>query len=148
MNKLKKLVCCMFVVICLVCATLMICACSQSGQDATSQIQNGVIADGNYKIDVTLSGGSGKASVSSPASLSVQNGEMVAVIVWSSSNYDLMKVGNEELSPITTEGGSTFKVPINTLDEPLKVQAQTGAMSTPHMIDYTLTFDKNSLKYE
>ena len=148
MKKLKRIISCVTLVVCLVCMTSMLCACSQSGQDATSQIQNGVLADGNYKIDVTLSGGSGKASVESPASLSVQNGEMVTVIVWSSSNYDLMKVGVEELSPITTEGGSTFKVPINTLDEPTQVQAQTSAMSTPHLIDYTLTFDKSSLKYD
>ena len=58
-------------------------------------------ADGTYTCDVTLEGGSGRATVESPAALTVADG---------------------------------------------KVTADTVAMSTPHEIEYTLTFDSASLK--
>lgn len=48
--------------------------------------------EGSYTIEVTLSGGSGRASVESPVQLTVENGAATAVIVWSSSNYDYVKV--------------------------------------------------------
>ncbi|MFR0870232.1 MAG: hypothetical protein ACLSG5_02025 [Oscillospiraceae bacterium] len=52
------------------------------------------LSDGEYTVDVTLSGGSGRASVQSrrssrfPAAASAE-------IVWSSSNYDYMRIGEE-----------------------------------------------------
>ena len=47
-----------------------------------------VPADGSYTCAVTLEGGSGRATVESPAALTVADGTMTAVIVWSSPNYD------------------------------------------------------------
>ncbi len=123
------------------------CGCSRAGQDASAQIDGGVIADGNYTIDVELAGGTGKAHVTSPARLVVANGEATATIIWSSSNYDLMEVDGEQIKPVTTEGGSTFEVPVSVFDEPMPVKGETTAMGQPHMIDYTLTFDSSSLKY-
>ena len=46
------------------------------------------LADGDYTAAVTLEGGSGRASVQSPAKIHVENGQATATIVWSSSNYD------------------------------------------------------------
>ena len=43
--------------------------------------------------------------------------------------------------PINKDGNSTFVIPVQTLDEPLAVSAETTAMSEPHMIDYSLVFD-------
>ena len=48
--------------------------------------------DGSYTCAVTLTGGSGRATVESPAALTVADGAMTAVIVWSSPNYDYMLV--------------------------------------------------------
>ena len=45
-----------------------------------------------------------------------------------------------------TEGNSTFEIPVSALDTALDVTADTVAMSTPHEIEYTLTFDSASLK--
>ena len=45
-------------------------------------------ADGEYSVNVTLEGGSGRATVESPAALTVADGKMTAVILWSSPNYD------------------------------------------------------------
>ena len=102
-------------------------------------------ADGTYTCDVTLEGGSGRATVDSPAALTVADGRMTATIVWSSPNYDYMLVDGEKYLPTNTEGNSTFEIPVTALDTPLDVVGDTVAMSTPHEIEYTLTFASASL---
>ena len=101
------------------------------------------LADGAYTCDVTLEGGSGRATVESPAALTVAGGRMTATIVWSSPNYDYMIVDGEKYLPTNTEGNSTFEIPVAALGTPLSVVADTVAMSTPHEIEYTLTFTLN-----
>ena len=97
-------------------------------------------ADGEYNVNVVLEGGSGRATVDSPAALTVADGKMTATIVWSSPNYDYMLVDGEKYLPTNTEGNSTFVIPVAALGTPLSVTADTVAMSTPHEIEYTLTF--------
>ena len=99
-----------------------------------------VPADGSYTCEVTLEGGSGRATVESPAALTVADGKMTATIMWSSPNYDYMIVDGEKYLPTNTEGNSTFEIPVSALDTALTVTADTVAMSTPHEIEYTLTF--------
>ena len=105
-----------------------------------------VPADGSYTCEVTLEGGSGRATVESPAALTVADGKMTATLVWSSPNYDYMIVDGEKYLPTNTEGNSTFEIPAAALDTALTVTADTVAMSTPHEIEYTLTFAADSLK--
>ena len=102
-------------------------------------------ADGAYTAAVVLEGGSGRATVESPAALTVADGRMTATIVWSSPNYDYMLVDGEKYLPTNTEGNSTFEIPVTALDTPLDVVGDTVAMSTPHEIEYTLTFASASL---
>ena len=101
-------------------------------------------ADGSYTCEVTLEGGSGRATVDSPAALTVADGKMTATIVWSSPNYDYMIVDGEKYLPTNTEGNSTFEIPVSALGVPLSVVADTVAMSTPHEIESTLTFSAPS----
>ena len=101
-------------------------------------------ADGSYTCAVTLEGGSGRATVESPAALTVADGIMTATIVWSSPNYEYMLVDDVQYDPIQTEGNSEFQIPV-TLDEDVAVSALTVAMSQPHLIDYTLHFDSVTL---
>ena len=101
-------------------------------------------ADGSYTCEVTLEGGSGRATVDSPAALTVADGKMTATIVWSSPNYVYMIVDGEKYLPTNTEGNSTFEIPVSALGTPLSVVADTVAMSTPHEIEYTLTFSAPS----
>ena len=75
--------------------------------------------DGSYTCAVTLTGGSGRATVESPAALTVADGAMTAVIVWSSPNYDYMLVDGEKYLPTNTEGNSTFEIPVAALDTAL-----------------------------
>lgn len=103
------------------------------------------IEDGEYTCEVTLTGGSGKASVESPARITVKDGRMTAAIIWSSSHYEYMTIGETRYDPVNTEGNSTFEIPVE-LDKDIAVSALTTAMSEPHLIDYTLRFDGASLK--
>ncbi len=96
--------------------------------------------NGLYRIDVALSGGSGRASVESPALLQVDGETMTATIVWGSPYYEYMLVDDVRCEPIQTEGNSTFVIPV-VLDTDMKVSACTIAMSEPHVIEYTLHFD-------
>ena len=66
-----------------------------------------VPADGSYTCAVTLEGGSGRATVESPAALTVADGTMTAVIVWSSPNYDYMLIDGEK--PETCQTCHTYK---------------------------------------
>ena len=97
------------------------------------------LENGDYTVEVALEGGSGKASVESPTTLKVENGEATLTLIWSSANYDYMIVDGAELKPVNEEGNSTFEVPVKVLNEPFKVIADTTAMSQPHEIEYELT---------
>ena len=107
---------------------------------ANDTAESEVPADGSYTVEAALQGGSGKASVQSPARLTVENGAMTATVIWSSKNYDRMIVNGQEYAPTYENGLSCFTIPVSALGAPLPVQAETTAMSQPHMIDYTLTF--------
>ena len=99
------------------------------------------LADGNYTISVDLEGGSGRASITTPAEMNVVSKKATATIIWSSSNYDYMIVNGEKYLPVNGAegvGNSTFLIPV--LCMPMTVIADTTAMSTPHEVTYTLTF--------
>ncbi len=104
------------------------------------------LADGRYTAEVTLSGGSGRASVQSPAEINVADGKCSAVIVWSSKNYDYMKADGEKFLPIPNEDAAAFEIPVLFFNRPMAVIADTVAMSEPHEISYTLRFDSESLE--
>lgn len=104
------------------------------------------LEDGNYTAEVTLEGGSGKATVESPAKLEIRDGKAIAELIWSSPNYDYMIVDGEKYEMINTEGNSTFEIPVAAFDTALAVKADTVAMSEPHEIDYTLQFDSASIE--
>ena len=106
------------------------------------------LADGTYTVAITLTGGTGKAKIASPVQLVVKDGQMSAILIWSSSNYDYMKVNGVRYDAVIEEGHSTFTVPVASLEEPLPVVADTVAMSTPHEIEYTITFDPATLAAE
>ncbi len=102
--------------------------------------------DGAYTANVTLAGGSGRASIQSPAELRCSNGQFYATILWSSPNFDYMKVGGARYDPISAPGeNSAFEIPVSAFDQALAVVADTVAMSEPHEVEYTLTFDSASL---
>ena len=66
-------------------------------------------------------------------------------MIWSSDKYDYMLVDGERYLPSIKDGHATFLIPVKSIREPLQVIADTTAMSTPHEIEYTITFDAASL---
>ena len=106
------------------------------------------LADGTYHVEATLTGGTGKARIASPVQLAVKDGQITATLVWSSANYDYMKVDGVRYDAVIEEGHSVFTVPVASLEEPFPVVADTVAMSVPHEIEYTIAFDPATLAAE
>ena len=104
------------------------------------------LEDGIYTIELAFEGGSGKAKVLSPATVTVSGENVTATIQWSSPNYDYMIVDGEKYLPVNTEGDSVFEIPVLFFDKPMDVIGDTVAMSKPHEIEYTLTFYSDTLK--
>lgn len=104
------------------------------------------LSDGEYCVSVDLSGGSGKASVTSPTPVTVIDGIAYADLTWSSANYDYMIVDGVRYDNLSEEGTySTFRIPITQWDAPMEVIADTTAMGSPVEIQYQLCFYSESL---
>ena len=109
-------------------------------------VQALALADGEYCVSVDLTGGSGKASVSTPAPMTVIDGVAYADLTWSSANYDYMIVDGVRYDNLSEEGVySTFRVPITQWDAPMEVIADTTAMGSPVEIHYQLCFYAESV---
>ncbi|MGO5160020.1 MULTISPECIES: hypothetical protein [unclassified Bilifractor] len=115
-----------------------------SPPDAPAESGNAVSVDrkdGEYSIEVNMTGGSGRASVTSPTLLIIRNGKAYAKLYWSSTYYDYMIVDGVKYQNNTRDGGtSTFIIPITSMDAPVPVIADTTAMGDPVEISYQLTF--------
>ena len=117
-----------------------------SRETANGSFDMSALADGSYTIELTMEGGSGRASIQSPAQLAIADGAATATLEWSSPNYDYMLVNGEKYLPVNTEGNSVFEVPVEALDAPLTMIGDTVAMSTPHEVEYTVTFHSETLE--
>ena len=117
-----------------------------SREAANGSFDMSTLADGSYTIELTMEGGSGRASIQSPAQLAIADGAATATLEWSSPNYDYMLVNGEKYLPVNTEGNSVFEVPVEALDAPLTMIGDTVAMSTPHEVEYTVTFHSETLQ--
>ena len=104
------------------------------------------LPDGEYSVEVSLAGGSGRASVTTPTWMIVQEGRAYARLLWSSPYYDYMILDGKKYVNETTDGGSSsFTIPITAMDAPMEVIADTTAMGDPVEIDYTLTFYEDTI---
>lgn len=117
-----------------------------SREAANGSYDMSALADGSYTIELAMEGGSGRASIQSPAQLAITDGAATATLEWSSPNYDYMLVNGEKYLPVNTEGNSVFEVPVEALDAPLTMIGDTVAMSTPHEVEYTVTFHSETLE--
>ena len=130
-----------------VCVSNPVAAAEEQNAEAVSN-EAGIaeLADGSYLVEMTFEGGSGRASIASPVTITVENQKVTASVEWSSPNYDYMLVDGEKFLPVNTEGNSVFEIPVATFDEPVTVIGDTVAMSKPHEIEYTLTFHSDTIK--
>ena len=124
--------------------SIMVFPASASAEAATVDLE-----DGEYSIEVILEGGEGGGATPPPPNKNRGGREKGYVqIEWSSPNYDYMKVENKTFKPLQEAGNSTFELPIIDFDMPIAVVANTTAMSTPHEIEYTLTFLQDTIKQD
>ena len=110
------------------------------------EAQKIALKDGLYDIDVTLSGGSGKAHIKSPTRLTVADGTAHALIEWGSAHYDYMLVNRERYDADISSGVSQFVIPVFAFDTKMPVIADTTAMSKSHEIRYELDFTLDSAR--
>ena len=104
------------------------------------------IPDGSYWIRVSMTGGSGRASISSPTGFYVKEGQATADIHWSSASYDYMKLDGVRYDAFTDAAGhSAMTIPVSALNTAIPVLADTTAMSKPYEIEYQLSFDGSAL---
>ena len=129
-KKLRKIIS----IAVLIGTAMLICSCTEK-----------TYADGSYTIEVSIEGGSGRASVTTPAPLTIEDGLVNVKIEWSSPYYDYMILDDETYYPVNDDGNSVFLLPVTLGQESLEVVADTTAMSQPYEINYVLTFDWNSL---
>ena len=135
--------------------TLMLTACNKSDTDiknaaSITKIDSSEVETAREKskldyLNVSLIGGSGKATVKSKASVKEADGKLLVTIEWSSPNYDYMIVNGEKYLPINNSGNSVFEIPIDEPECEINVTADTVAMSKPHEIEYTLVFSLDEI---
>ena len=102
---------------------------------SVSESEGKELPDGTYNINLDFEGGSGKASIASPAEVTISGGAATATVQWI--------VDGQKYMPVNTDGNSVFEIPVK-LDTPMQVIGDTVAMSKPHEVEYTLTFHSDS----
>ncbi len=142
-ERINKFIILFNVLLCLITVT----SCASQGVTSLEQENNNEAVEVNItqnetlEVDITMEGGSGKAYIKSPVTVTVKDGKMSAVLVWSSKNYDYMIVDGIRYDNENPGGESTFTIPVSSLNEPLNVIGDTVAMSTPHEIEYVINWN-------
>ena len=129
-------------------ASMVVTSCASQGVTSVNQTIEESVKESvkeTYLIDITFEGGTGKAHIESPVEVTSVDGNLSAVFVWSSENYDYMIVDGIRYDNENPGGPSTFTVSIDNITEPLNVIGDTVAMSTPHEIEYTIIWGKKTV---
>lgn len=101
---------------------------------------NIVLDDGTYSCHISIEGGSGKATVESPAEVIISGDKKTVKLVWSSIYYDYMVVDGVRYDKESAiDENSVFTIPFDEFDTAFTVIGDTTAMSTPHEIEYQIT---------
>ncbi|MCR5012772.1 MAG: sirohydrochlorin cobaltochelatase, partial [Lachnospiraceae bacterium] len=104
------------------------------------------LADGDYTVAAVLEGGTGKASVTSPAEFTVKDGQATVYVEFSSDNYDYAIWDDVKYTSDISSGLSVFAFPLVGFDVEIPFVADTTAMSKPHEIEYTICFDSSTIE--
>ncbi len=125
---------------------MAVTSCASQGVTSATQT-NASDEEESFLVDISFEGGSGKAYIKSPVEVTKKDGKLTAKFIWSSKNYDYMLVNGIRYDNENNGGESTFTVEIDNIDEPLVVIGDTVAMSTPHEIEYLITWgEKESVQ--
>lgn len=114
--------------------------------DHKVSISNPEIVAGEKTIEVSLEGGTGKVKLISPTIIKEEADGYLVTLEWSSKNYDYMIVDGVKYFPVLVNEHSIFEIPVKDINASLNVIADTVAMSTPHEIEYVITFSVDTMK--
>ena len=103
------------------------------------------LADGDYQVDVVLSG-AGKAALAAPAALHVADGQCTADIGFSTRKIDYVIVDGQKVEPTSVDDGAAFTVPVAAFNVGLSIVADSTALSPSVEVPYTMTFDAQSIR--
>ena len=92
------------------CILVALLALPFAGCSASPNATGGTAGSQEYTVSVSLSGGSGRASIASPTTIVKDGDTYTATITWSSSNYDKMTADGVDYAPVNDGGNSTFKI--------------------------------------
>ena len=97
------------------------------------------LPDGLYAPEgFSFSGGTGRVKISC-REITVEKGEPWAEIVFSSSTWSYVRIGEQRYESQIVDGTSRFRIPIE-LGQNNVIHALTTRMSSPHEVEYTLFF--------
>ena len=127
------------VTLCFILGIVSVTSCAMQEVTATKE-KSGQAQEKTYLIDIAFEGGSGKAFIESPVEVTDKDGNLTARFIWSSKNYDYMIVDGIRYDNENEGGQSTFTVPVKDITGELTVIGDTVAMSTPHEIEYLISW--------
>lgn len=97
------------------------------------------LADGAYRLDVTLTG-AGRIAIQSPAPARVADGACVADIVFTTDRIDYIVMDGVKYAPASVDGGAAFTVPVPAFGVPLSLALDSTAMTPAVEIPCAVTF--------
>ena len=103
--------------------------------------------DASYDTDnFSFSGGAGHITITCP-SIEIKNGIIYGNIRFSSSSYTQLESNGVIYSPVSTDNGSLFQIPV-VLNEDMEISGTTIAMGAPHTITYTIHISLDTAKLQ
>ena len=103
--------------------------------------------DASYDTDnFSFSGGAGHITITCP-SIVIKNGVIYGNIRFSSSSYTQLESNGVIYSPVSTDNGSLFQIPV-VLNEDMEISGTTIAMDAPHTITYTIHISLDTAKLQ
>ena len=91
---------------------------SSEGAKADDTAKGDVLEDGVYTAEFETDSSMFHANEAcdGKGTLTVKDGKVTAKIVWSSKNYDYMKVGDTKYDAVIEDEHSTFEIPVSCFD--------------------------------
>lgn len=101
------------------------------------------LLDGVYSVEARLEGG--RTTVESPAKLTVSGNACTAELIFSTSKIDYVIVDGDKYLPIESEGNAAFVIPVGGFDRGLSITLDSTAIQPATEVQYTITFDSDTL---
>lgn len=137
MKRIKSLLALLTAAALLMCTaavTLCFAADTTSGPQPVKYTEG----DGMYTIRFTVTGGDGKETIHTPATLNVDDEKAYAIITWDSATYQTLTLDGKTFKNSGDAENSRFEIPVTTFEEPMTLVMDDGT-------EYQIQFDRSSI---